>query len=729
MLNTDQITRILHEVCLRQKMDLRGEIIQSLDLNHRHYAGTEINEFKRDLTEAANAAHIQMLEYALPPAEFLEFIKSNSYPLLIFRRNRDSYLPQLIDSHKEGFLVTTFGEHTSTQADWPIKDVLSSYVANNEVRFFTTIRLENLVSPNEDDKEVVPSPLWRFIKLLSAERKDIMYILFYAIVVGLVSLVLPLGIQTTMELISGGVFFSSVYVLIGGVIVGVLLTGGLQVFQITLVEYLQRRVFTKAAFEFAYRLPRIKFEVIEKHYAPELVNRFFDVLTVQKGLPKFLIEFSGAAIQIMFGLLLLSLYHPSFVVFGITLLGVLFAIFYLMGPKGLKTSIMESKYKYQVIHWLEDIGRSIHGFKLTGSTNLPIRKTDYYVNNYLKNRKGHFQVLLTQFGYIILFKALTIGGLLIIGTNLVVAREITLGQFVASEVIIILILNSVEKIIMYTDVVYDLLTAVDKIGVVTDLPLEKRGGTDMVSEKTQHPFGVEVKNLTYFHEQKPALKNISLQILPGERACIAGMAGSGKSTFVNIITGLLPEFLGSVTVNGYSLRDLDLTFYRDHISANGSVEEIFDGTWMENISVGNPSVNTESVLSAIALTGLTDEVNTLPHGLDTKVISSGRGMASSTAHKLLLARCLARPARLTIIHDHFSAFGRKEKMALLQQLLQLNSTLIFISNDPEVMAASTQLILFEKGELKTQGTYPELFSKGLLTEFLNHHEHVGNHEK
>jgi ABC-type bacteriocin/lantibiotic exporter with double-glycine peptidase domain len=484
---------------------------------------------------------------------------------------------------------------------------------------------------------------------------------------------------------------------------------------------LQRRVFTKAAFEFAYRLPRLKYDTVNKYYAPELVNRFFDVLTIQKGLPKFLIEFSGAAIQIMFGLLLLSLYHPSFVFFGVVLLGVLFLIFYLLGPRGLKTSIMESKYKYQVIHWLEDIGRCIHGFKLTGSTNLPIRKTDYFVNNYLKNRKNHFNILLTQFTYIILFKALTIGGLLIIGTNLVVAREITLGQFVASEVIIILILNSVEKIIMYTDVVYDLLTAVDKIGIVTDLPLEKRGGIDMVATDIKRAFSISLKNLSYTHAGKSekALNNLTLNIDGGEKICLAGASGSGKSTLINVITGLLPEYKGSASVNGYSLRDLDLTFYRDHLSANGSSEEVFDGSWLENISLGNPAVNIDSVMRAIKLTGLTEEINKLSQGLDTRIVSSGLGLSSSTIQRLLLARCLAHPARLVIVHDQFAFLSRKEKLKILSELFQLNSTVIFVSNDSEVMASCDQVALLDEGSIKAMDTYRILLTKGLLEDYTN----------
>jgi ABC-type bacteriocin/lantibiotic exporter with double-glycine peptidase domain len=295
------------------------------------------------------------------------------------------------------------------------------------------------------------------------------------------------------------------------------------------VEHLQRRVFTKASIEFAFRIPRLKMEAILGSYAPELVNRFFDILTIQKGLPKLLIDLSSGLIQIFFGLLLLSLYHPFFVFFSIILVTILVLIFFITGPSGLESSINESKYKYKVAQWLEELARALKSFKLAGNTDLPIKKTDYTVNNYLKYRRKHFSILVTQFSFIILFKAAVTGGLLIMGTILVVNREITLGQFVASEVIIILILNAVEKIIMYMDVVYDLFTAVDKIAQVTDLPLEKVGGIDFPKNNNQSGYAIEVKDLKYKYPNgtEYILNGINLNIKAGEKLCIAGPGGSG----------------------------------------------------------------------------------------------------------------------------------------------------------------------------------------------------------
>jgi ABC-type bacteriocin/lantibiotic exporter with double-glycine peptidase domain len=501
------------------------------------------------------------------------------------------------------------------------------------------------------------------------------------------------------------------------VIIGVLLSGGLQVVQISLVEFLQRRIFTKASLEFAFRIPRIRMESIQGNYAPELVNRFFDIITIQKGLPKLLIDLSSASIQILFGLLLISLYHPFFVFFGLILLTTLALIFYFTGPGGLSSSIEESKYKYKVAHWLEELARALHSFKLAGSTDLPIRKTDYNVNNYLKNRKVHFRVLVTQFSFIVLFKALITGGLLIMGTLLVVDRQITLGQFVASEIVIILILNAVEKIIMYMDVVYDLLTAVDKVAQVTDLPIEKVGGLDFPATQF-NGFHLRTKNLRYKYGLSGyyALNGIDLEVKAGEKVCITGPGNSGKTTLMNILTGLYSDYEGAVSINNYSLRDLDVTHLRDQVAKNISQEDLFDGTLLENITLGKISTTVHDAIYALEQVGLSDTINAMPRGLETPILSGGKGLSKTVIHKIILARCLAKKPKLLVLNDFFITLSKPDKLELLSCVINSKNpcTVILVSKDPIIMSASDRVIIMGEGTIRTQGTMEELTSKEFL---------------
>ena len=713
-MNNQQIIRCLQECATKLKIDLNISNLKHIDTNTRQYVLDEVAEFQRDLVEAANDAGMVLIEKTLDRSTLKELITDNKTPLIIFIEQEGSFYPAFIKQSKRKTILEfiTNNAELSTLEIEDFSSITFSLTKTGEILTLSCFAYQSFMGDSEEKKI---SPLRRLFQLLSADKKDIFYVYVYAALIGLVGLTLPLGIQATVELISGGVVFSSIYLLISLIIIGTIGAGILQVLQITIVEFLQRRVFTKAAFEFAFRVPRIKMESVLNLHVPELMNRFFDVLTLQKGLPKILIDLSTGLIQIFFGLLLLAFYHPFFIVFGLGLLGLLFLIFFLTGPKGLKSSIKESKFKYKVVYWLEEMARTLYSFKLAGNTMLPLRKTDYLVNNYLENRSSHFKILISQYSFILLFKAVITGGLLILGTILLIQREITLGQFVASEVIIILVLASVEKIIMYMDVVYDMLTAIDKISHVTDLPLEKTGGVDIPFAQIKDGYKVTMDNVSYTYPgaKKASLSNVSLSIEKGESLCISGGSGSGKTTLTNIIAGIHTDFDGVMTYNDYSLRDLDATFIRDRIGKNVSQEDIFEGTILENILVGKPTSDIQDALDAIKEVGLMDEINKLPNGLNTEVLSGGKGFSSSFVNKIILARCLAKKPVMLILNDFFNNFTKGERLKLIELLTgnKHHWTLVVVSNDPLIMAACDKILFLEEGSPKAIGSLDEMIKK------------------
>jgi ABC-type bacteriocin/lantibiotic exporter with double-glycine peptidase domain len=713
-MTTGDIIQIIQQTTLHFRLELNRDEIQSLHLHPRNYLPEDLSEFTRDLVEAARKSNLLILEQRISAGQLHALLKESKDPLLFFFLKGGEVNPDVVIQDGAELRSIISQDRISVDSTDLIK------AETGELFVLTLLPYKEIVSENLHTATQL-SPTRRLFRLFGTERKDISYILVYALFIGLLSLVLPLGLQTTIEFISGGVFFSSVYILIALVILGVLATGILQIVQISIVEQLQRRVFVKAALEFAYRIPRVRLEALSKSYAPELVNRFFEIITIQKGLPKLLLDLSSGAIQVLFGLLLLSLYHPFFVFFSLFLLGVITLVFYFTGPRGLQSSINESKYKYKVVQWLEEIARTIKSFKLAGNTDLPVRRTDQFAGNYIQYRKKHFRVLLTQFSFFVLFKLAITGGLLIMGTILVVNRQITLGQFVASEVIIIMVLNAVEKIILYIDVVYDLLTAVDKVSHVTDLPLEKTGGVDLPKGQDSKGYSISLNNVSYQYPDNrvPVLKDISLEISAGERICISGPGGSGKSTLANIVGGLYTDYTGGVAINKFSLRDLDLTHLRNKVAKNISPDDIFDGTIYENITIGKTSVRIDEVIEVAETVGLAPYLRKLPDGLHTPVTSGGKGLSSSTVHRLILCRCLAKKPELIILNDFFSELSKADKLDLIRCVIQPENpwTLLAISNDPLVMAACDRVIVLDHGKVVADGAYDSLMKEGIISKY------------
>ena len=515
------------------------------------------------------------------------------------------------------------------------------------------------------------NPFQKFIAMLAEDRRDILYLYAYALFYALVNLSLPLGVQAIIGLIQAGTVSTSWVILSALVTVGVIVGGILQVLQLSISEILQQRIFTRAAFEFTYRIPRFQNQSIRGTYPPELINRFFDTLNVQKGLSKILMDFSASTLQIVIGLILLATYHPFFITFGLALIALLAAILYYTGPRGLDSSMKESTFKYKIAQWLKEIARTMDTFKRAGHTELPLEKTDQLVEQYLIHRKKHWRVLIFQYANIVGFKALVTLGLLIIGGLLVIQNEINVGQFVASEIVIILIVNSAEKLILTMEPIYDVLTAVEKMSTVTDIPLEEDQGNALFEDiDTGLGADIELKALYYASEDgsRSILSNLNLTIPSGARAVITGKNGSGKSTLLRLMAVQYEPTKGTVSFNGYPSGSLNTADLRYHVGDCFLSEDLFEGTLLENITLGRPEIELEDVRWATVGLGLEGFIKSLDKGLETAVGPTTRPLSSSIVERILLARSIVTRPRLLLLDDIFHLFDPKEREKIIDFL-------------------------------------------------------------
>ena len=549
------------------------------------------------------------------------------------------------------------------------------------------------------------TPVERFWRLLKPDSAEIKNVYIYAIFSGLVSLSLPLGIQAIVNLIQGGQISTSWIVLVVFVVLGVAVTGILQILQLRITENLQQKIFSRAAFEFAYRIPRIRMEALYNHYAPELINRFFDTIAVQKGLSKILIDFSVASLQVIFGLVLLSFYHPFFIFFSLILMVLVYAIFRFTSARGLNTSLEESKNKYKVAYWLEELARTATTFKLNGNTDLPLQRTDRHVGSYLASRESHFRVLVQQYSLLVVFKVLVATGLLAIGGILVMEQLMNIGQFIAAEIIILLVMASVEKLILNFETIYDVLTALEKIGQVTDMELEPEEGQgiDLSENCTTCGINIDLENVnfTYPGNKQKTLNDLSLSLQDGEKIMISGENGSGKSTLLAIIAGLYDIQGGTISYNGLPKGNLNLASVRTVIGDSLSQEELFEGTVLENIVMGRESVSFDDVKWAVDHMGLTQFIKELPNGFDTKINPVGKNLPRSIVQKLLLARSISGHPKLLLLEDTLKYIDKKERMRIIEFITSPENqwTLVAISTDLYLARRSDKVVYMKDGQI------------------------------
>ncbi len=513
------------------------------------------------------------------------------------------------------------------------------------------------------------TPWQRFTGLLELDRKDIRQIFYYAIFAGLVALTLPLGIQAIINLIQGAQVSSSWIILVILVTVGVAFQGILQLMQMRILENMQQKIFARASFEFTYRFPKIKLDELRDHYPPELANRFFDILTVQKGLSKILIDFPAAGLQIIFGLILLSFYHPFFILYGFLLIGLIYIVFKLTAKKGMDTSLKESKGKYKVAHWIQEVARSLISFKISSKTSLVLERNDKLTLDYINARESHFKILMLQFAQMIGFKVLVTAGLLVIGGLLVLNQKMNIGQFVAAEIIILLVIGSVEKLIKGLESFYDVLTSLEKIGQVVDKDLDIDSGVNPFITGNEK-LNIELDEIKYTTlDKKNIIRSANLTITESDRILLLGATGSGKATLFKIISGLIPPTNGALYVNDTSIRAISLDDYRTEIGVVLPEQLPFEGTILENITLGNENISQERIHWALKNTGLLNFIKEQPKGIHSQIQSDGLHIPYKIAKRLVLARAIVTKPKLLLLKDALEDFETNEAREIIAFLI------------------------------------------------------------
>ncbi|MGV3721186.1 MAG: ATP-binding cassette domain-containing protein [Actinomycetota bacterium] len=555
------------------------------------------------------------------------------------------------------------------------------------------------------DHEPHLTPLQRLGQLLAESRGELAVLFVYTIITGIFALAVPLAAQSLVNTIAAGFLIQPLVVLTLLVLVGLLVAGGLRVVQLVLVERLQERVFARVALHLGSRIPRLRHSILAHAYAPELVNRFFDVLTVQKTMSKLLLDGLAAALQATVGLALIAFYNPLLLLFAFLVFVGFTFVASVLGIGGLRTSILESILKYRVAAWLEELARCQTSFKMSGDRSFILTQTDRLVPGYLAARREHFSVIFRQAIGNQLFQALAAAGTLGIGGWLVINRQLTLGQLVAAELIVVSVLAALDKLIRQAEQVFDLLTALDKIGHVTDLPVERDAGRELPS--AAHGARVECRGVQFsYRDGVEVLTGLDLVIESGERVSLVGSSGAGKSTFAALLCGLEEPSHGAVRINGFDVRELTLPSLRETVSLVAHDDrEIFEGTVEENVVLGRRWVTHEDVRWALELVQLQDEIARLPQGLKTSLMTGGRGLSHGQAQRLLIARAVVGRPQLLILDEAFTGIDEKTKLGILDALYadEHTWTIIDISHDAEVVMRSGTIHLLEAGRIQESG--------------------------
>lgn len=543
------------------------------------------------------------------------------------------------------------------------------------------------------------TPLERLYRLLVQDKREVFYVLFFAVLNGAIGLALPLGFQAIITLVMGGRPSASWWVLVGVVLAAILFAGILQIFQMQITELLQQRIFVRSAIEFSFRIPRLHPKGLIGDHPPELVNRFFDTLTVQKAVPKVLLDASTSILQIFFGLLLLSIYHPLFVVAGAVVVVLVVIIFRTTWKRGLKTSLQESTHKYEVAYWLEQMADAMNTFKLAGRSTWPDLRTKDHTEKWLGARKGHFKVLVLQYAQLVGFRFILTGMLLIFGGLLVFEQQMSIGQFVAVEIVFLLITNSADKLIKLAEPLFDTVTALEKIASVFERPLEGSEGRNVSAREQAWPVSIVMKDET------------SIDVAAGEKVAVIGYAGSGRTSLLRSIAGLIPDRMGTVKIQGVALENLELFNYRCTLGDNLRQEALFEASLRDNLAIGAVEANDDQLLEGIEQMGLMSWYESLPRGLDQAISDNSIHLTEFTSQRLILLRAMLRNARLLLLQDVFDQCEKPLRKQLIERIFKESGTIFIASNRNDVIEKCDKVVVLREGAIAYQGSVSEIPSQ------------------
>lgn len=561
-------------------------------------------------------------------------------------------------------------------------------------------------SPEHDDHV---KPERRFFGLLMAERQDIVTLLIFSVVSGILYLAAPLAVDAVVSnLAFGGQARPYVQALVF-VALGLFGALGLQAivsgFQYYVSDMIQRRIFVRTAADLAYRLPRVKAQALDDVHAPELVNRFLDVVTAQKSTSLLLLDGINLILGSLIGMLLLALYHPLMLVFVVVLLVLIALSLWLLGKGAVTSSIAESRVKYDVVNWFEEIASFPFAFKGPGGYQIAYERANQLVTEYLARRSGHFRIVMRQIVALLVLSVVAASVLLILGGWLVVSQQITLGQLVASELIMGSIVGAMAKMGKKLEAWYDAMAAMDKLGHIFDLEIEREDGEQPIKREG----GAEVRaSEVSFGYHEPLFVNLSFTVSAGSRAAIVGPHGSGASSLLDILFGLRQPSDGHVGIDGLDLRTWYLEALRESVMLLRR-NEIVDGSVIENLRMGRVDVGLDEIRQALDRVGLLDVLLRRPEGLNLRMKVGGAPLSGNQRTRLLLARALVQRPRLLLIDELFDSLD-DESFKLLETAIldsSLTWTVILATRDPDVMKRCDQVIELAKSSL-TAGSLPKL---------------------
>ena len=365
------------------------------------------------------------------------------------------------------------------------------------------------------------------------------------------------------------------------------------------------------------------------------------------------------------------------------------SITWVLGRGGIRSAIDESITKYKTVHWLQDVLSFPSAFKVGGGEALAIDRANELTSAYIQARRRQFRVVLRQSAFAIILQVFASTAVLALGGWLVIQGQLTLGQLVASELVVTVVVGAFAKAGKSLEKFYDVMAGVDKVGHLIDIPVDAR---PEVIDVPEHPAAVAWTDLSFQRLSSTSFVGKS-SFSTGGSFAIVGDDLDGKSDFAKSLVGLLRPNEGVLRVA--NLDPATIAGGECHrLSGYAGENDVFTGSIRENVDLGRAGIGQTGVRMALEAVQLSEVMLRLNAGLQTPLQTGGHPLTQEQVARLMVARAIVSNPRLLVLDGTLDRVSPTVLESLCDFLLAPNTswTLVVVTDKPDIAERFEQQI-------------------------------------